>query len=360
MPNKPQVVFLLSFLVVFSSLFLLSHFIKTKLNEAGFHISHLILIGLPPVTQPMSGRVEVENIPGQVANLLKNVTAGDLLNVASSPAFLVAAAAIVIAAAFYSKVFNSTRPKPLDPSIWKEFPLQKKNQVSPNTAIYTFKLPHAEDVLGLPIGQHISVSADINGKNIVRSYTPISRQNARGRFELIIKTYEKGNISRHVASLKIGDTLRVKGPKGNFKYTPGLTAHLGMIAGGTGLAPMIQIVRAILQNPPDRTNITLIYANVNEEDILLRAELDALAMGYESRFNLFYVLNNPPSGWTGGVGFVTKEHIKDLLPNPNESNSKILICGPPPMVTAMKKNLEEIKYPVPNTISKLDDKVFVF
>ena len=126
-----------------------------------------------------------------------------------------------------------------------------------------------------------------------------------------------------------------------------------MIAGGTGLAPMIQIVRAILETPLDRTNITLIYANVNEEDILLRAELDALAMGYESRFNLFYVLNNPPSGWTGGVGFVTKEHIKDLLLNPNESNSKILICGsclfprklnqnlmsfpgPPPMVTAMK------------------------
>jgi len=365
MPNKPQLVFLLSFLVVFSSLLLLSHFIKTKLNEAGYHISHLILIGLPPVThnQPMSGRVEVENIPGQAAHFLKNtVTAGELnlLNVASSPAFLVAAAAIVLATVFYAKVFNSARPKPLDPSIWKEFPLQKKTQVSPNTAIYSFKLPHAEDVLGLPIGQHISVSADINGKNIVRNYTPISQENARGRFELIIKTYEKGNISRHVASLKIGDKLRVKGPKGNFKYTPGLTGHLGMIAGGTGLAPMIQIVRAILQAPADRTNITLIYANVNEEDILLRAELDALAMGYESRFTLYYVLNNPPSGWTGGVGFVTKEHIKNLIPNPNESNSKILICGPPPMVSAMKKNLEEIKYPVPNTISKLDDKVFVF
>ena len=140
MPNKPQVVFLLSFLIVFSFLLLLSHFIKTKLNEAGYHISHLILIGLPLVTnnQPMSGRVEVENIPGQVAHLVKNVTAGDfnLLNVASSPAFLVAAAAVVLAAAFYVKVFNSTRPKPLDPSIWKEFSLQKKNQVSPNTAMF--------------------------------------------------------------------------------------------------------------------------------------------------------------------------------------------------------------------------------
>ena len=60
---------------------------------------------------------------------------------------------------------------------------------------YTFKLPHTEDVLGLPIGQHITVSADINGKNVVRSYTPISRQNARGRFELIIKALFSSSIS---------------------------------------------------------------------------------------------------------------------------------------------------------------------
>jgi len=140
MPNKPQVVFLLSFLVVFSSLLLLSHFIKTKLNEAGYHISHLILIGLPPLThnQPMSARVQVENIPSQVSHLVKNVIAGDfnLINVASSPAFLAAAAAIVLATAFYANVFNSTRPKPLDPNTWKQFPLQKKNQVSPNTAMF--------------------------------------------------------------------------------------------------------------------------------------------------------------------------------------------------------------------------------
>ena len=144
-----------------------------------------------------------------------------------------------------------------------------------------------------------------------------------------LQTYEKGNISRHVANLKIGDTLRVKGPKGNFLYTPNLVSHLSLIAGGTGISPMIQIIRAALKNPSDRTTITLIYANVNQEDILLRDDLEELINVHEQRFKIFYVLNNPPTGWKGGVGFVTKEIIKEHLPNPGETNSKLLICGMP-------------------------------
>jgi len=276
-----------------------------------------------------------------------------------SPTFLIASS-IILATVYLLKVFHPGRAKPLDPNVWKEFPLDKKIQVSPNTAIYRFKLPHPKDVLGLPTGQHISVSAEINGKVITRSYTPISSDDDFGQFSLIIKTYEKGNISRHVANLKIGDTLRVKGPKGNFLYTPNLVSHLSLIAGGTGISPMIQIIRATLKNPSDRTTITLIYANVNPEDILLRDDLEELINVHEQRFKIFYVLNNPPTGWKGGVGFVTKEMIKEHLPNPGETNSKLLICGPPPMVTAMKKNLEDLKYPVPRTISKLEDKVFVF
>jgi cytochrome-b5 reductase len=100
-----------------------------------------------------------------------------------------------------------------------------------------------------------------------------------------------------------------------------------MIAGGTGISPMIQVIRAALKNPSDRTTITLIYANVNQEDILLKDDLEELMDIHEQRFKVFYVLNNPPSGWKGGVGFVTKEIIKEHLPNPGETNSKLLICG---------------------------------
>ena len=76
-----------------------------------------------------------------------------------------------------------------------------------------------------------------------------------------------------------------------------------MIAGGTGITPMLQIIRAAMKNPLDLTKINLIYANVNEEDILLKKELDELAQTYSTRFAVYYVLNNPPAGWTGGVWF---------------------------------------------------------
>jgi cytochrome-b5 reductase len=99
-----------------------------------------------------------------------------------------------------------------------------------------------------------------------------------------------------------------------------------MIAGGTGITPMLQIIRAALKSSADHTKISLIYANVNEDDILLKTELDDLAENNSERFKVYYVLNNPPSGWTGGTGFVSKEQIQHHLPSSDE-NIKILMCG---------------------------------
>ena len=127
----------------------------------------------------------------------------------------------------------------------------------------------------------------------------------------------------------------MKGPKGQFTYTPSLSREIGMIAGGTGITPMLQIIRAALKNPSDPTKLSLIYANVTAEDILLKKELDELAEKYPSRFTVFYVLNNPPAVWHGGVGFVTQAHIEKHMPS-SSHDIKVLMCGPPPMITAMK------------------------
>ncbi|EEB87748.1 hypothetical protein MPER_14780, partial [Moniliophthora perniciosa FA553] len=87
--------------------------------------------------------------------------------------------------------------------------------------------------------------------------------------------------------------------------------------------------------------------------------LEDLSRRHPSQFKVYYVLNNPPPGWTGGVGFVSKEQIQTHLPKPAD-NCKVLMCGPPPMITAMKKHLDELKYPAPRTVSKLADQVFIF
>jgi cytochrome-b5 reductase len=140
------------------------------------------------------------------------------------------------------------------------------------------------------------------------------------------QAYEKGNISRHVSLLKIGDKLKIKGPKGKFVYTPDLSRELGMIAGGTGITPMLQIIRAALKNPADKTKISLIYANVNPEDILLKAELDELASAHPTRFTVFYVLNNPLP-----VGLVVPgSSPRTRLRSTSQAAShdiKVLLCG---------------------------------
>lgn len=268
------------------------------------------------------------------------------------------------------KVFSSgASSKPVLTQEFQEFEMTEKTVISHNVAIYRFALPTPTSILGLPIGQHISIAAtlpvtDKEGKTVtkevVRSYTPISGDHQPGSFDLLIKSYPTGNISKHFATLKIGQKIKVKGPKGAMVYTPNMVRHFGMIAGGTGITPMLQVIRAVIRGRAagDKTQIDLLFANVNEEDILLREDLDALAK-QDPGFRVHYVLNNPPAGWTGGVGFVTPEMIKEKLPAAAD-DVKILLCGPPPMISAMKKATEGLGFKKAKPVSKLEDQVFAF
>jgi len=250
---------------------------------------------------------------------------------------------IVVTAAIITKFLYSKREPALNPKEYKKFKLSEKKIINHNTRLFRFDLPHPRDVLGLPIGQHLSVKATSDGKEVYRSYTPVSSDDDLGHFDLIIKVYDKGVMSKYIDGLAIGDHLEVRGPKGLFLYRPGMVRAIGMLAGGTGITPMLQIVRAILKDPKDKTQVNLIFANVNEDDILLRTELDSLASKH-SNFSIYYVLNNPPSGWTGGVGFVSKDMIQNHLP-PSADDIKIVMCGPPMMNKAMQSHLESLNYP---------------
>ncbi|KAF2858933.1 ferredoxin reductase-like protein [Piedraia hortae CBS 480.64] len=291
------------------------------------------------------------------------------VSAAVKPSFVPIAVAVAVALGAFQ--FVSNRPKKvLDPTKYANFPLAEKTAISHNTAIYRFKLPSANSILGLPIGQHISVAAVLNvtdpktgaveSKEVVRSYTPISSDTTPGYFDLLIKSYPTGNISRHLTTLNFGDTIKVKGPKGAMVYTPNMVRAFGMIAGGTGITPMLQIIRAVLRRRSrgDRTQINLIFANVNPEDILLQDELRQLEQ-QDANFDVYYVLNNPPQGWKGGVGFVSPEMIKEKLPAPAK-DVQILVCGPPPMVSAMKKATETLGYDKARPVSKREDMVFCF
>uniref|UniRef100_A0A8C0QDL3 NADH-cytochrome b5 reductase 2 n=1 Tax=Canis lupus familiaris TaxID=9615 RepID=A0A8C0QDL3_CANLF len=141
-------------------------------------------------------------------------------------------------------------------------------------------------------------------------------------------------------------------PIGNFSIKPyktsepekKLVSHLGMIAGGTGITPMLQLIRHITKNPNDRTRMSLIFANQTEEDILVRRELEEVARTHPDQFDLWYTLDRPPVGWKYSSGYITANMIKEHLPPPGQS-TLILVCGPMPLIqTAAHPNLEKLGY----------------
>ncbi|KAL1346422.1 hypothetical protein HN51_020078 [Arachis hypogaea] len=256
----------------------------------------------------------------------------------------VALVAVGLTAAYFYHRLTKVPKKCLDPNNFKEFELIKKTQLSHNAARFKFALPTPTSVLGLPVGKNILARGrDSSGAEVMKSYTPITLDSDVGYFELVVKMYPNGKMSHHFRQMKVGDKLAVKGPKGRFSYKPGQVRAFGMIAGGTGITPMFQITRAILENPKDKTKISLLYANVTVDDILLKEELDNFASKYPSQFNVYYVLNKPPNEWNGGVGYITKDMIQTHCPAPAR-DIQILMCGPQPMNNTMTSYLNELGY----------------
>jgi len=259
----------------------------------------------------------------------------------------------------------------------KKYPLEliEKVNVSHDTRRFRFALPSEKHILGLPVGQHIFVSAKIDGKLVVRPYTPITSDDHQGYLELMLKVYfrgqharfpDGGKMSQHLENLKIGDILDFRGPNGHITYegngkflirserdkkSPPTTRHfrqLGLIAGGTGITPMLQLINEILKQPKDSTKIWLLFANLSEKDILVREELETLANQYPDRFKLWFTVDRSPGDhWGYSVGFVTAEMIMEHLPT--GSDTAILMCGPPPMITlACNPSLDKIGFPTKN------------
>jgi cytochrome-b5 reductase len=159
---------------------------------------------------------------------------------------------------------------------------------------------------------------------------------AKGYLDFVIKKYPNGPMSSHMHDMAPGQRLDIKGPLPKYPWSPNKHEHVVMIAGGTGITPMWQVANAIFKNPEDKTKVTLVFGNVSEDDILLKHELESLENEYPQRFRAFYVLDTPPKDWNGGKGYVTKELLKTVCPDPKLGDKlKIFVCGPPPMYKAI-------------------------
>lgn len=222
----------------------------------------------------------------------------------------------------------------LDPNAYKKLRLVQKQDVSHDTKLFRFNFPegHSMSKAGLDVVSSLRTRAVLSGKEVVRQYTPVSPRNVRGYVDLIIKSYPApgGLMSRHIHSLPIGGELEVLGPFLNFKYRENMKKRIGMIVGGTGLTPCLQLIREILSNPNDDTEVSLVFANKEKRDILLHDELNALMYLYPN-FKVHFVLERAPRKWGGSTGIVSNEIVKNYIPQPS-NDTMVLVCGPEGMV----------------------------
>lgn len=255
---------------------------------------------------------------------------------------------------------SGTKKTLLDATVKYQLPLIEKVELSHDTRRFRFALPSNEHVLGLPIGQHVNLTFQLNGEPVVRAYTPVSSDETdRGHVDLVVKVYKRnvhpkfpegGKMSQFLDEMKIGDTIAFRGPTGRIQYKgtgqfsiratkpkdpPTLVKAkaVNMIAGGTGITPMLQLIRNVLVTNvgQDQTKLSLLYANQTENDILLREELDQLAARHPEQFQVWYTVDTAPALWKFSQGFINADMVREHLLPPSPETI-VLMCGPPPMI----------------------------
>ncbi|MBK9305951.1 MAG: cytochrome-b5 reductase [Nitrospira sp.] len=210
-----------------------------------------------------------------------------------------------------------------------------------DTKTFRFELS-ADTTLDMLPGDFLYIHATLNGKQVKRAYTPSSLPGITGFFDLTVKRYDTGVVSKYLHDQHIGDTVLMSGPNTGGHWVDGMARRVGFVAGGTGITPMISIIRWILHQKLD-VELFLIFANKTESDIIFRQEWEHDVRQFPN-FHCHHVLEQPPPGWSGSTGRMTSGMLQQHLPAPSPDTC-IFLCGPPPMVDSLEITLKELGYP---------------
>ena len=250
----------------------------------------------------------------------------------------------------------------LNPRSWLTAPLVSKTSISSDTRIFTFALQSGTQTLGLPVGQHLMIRLrdPQTGEAVIRAYTPISSITKQGFLDVLVKIYAEsegrrgGKMTVALDATEVGaSTVDFKGPVGKFTYLgQGLCALNGaerrvkrfyMICAGSGVTPIFQVFRAVMQDPEDHTRCVVLNGNRMAEDILCKEDLESLMTGNEDKAKIVYTLTKAPESWTGLRGRIGKEMIHGCFPRSAET--MILICGPEALEKSVRLILKDLGWP---------------
>ncbi len=195
-------------------------------------------------------------------------------------------------------------------------------------------------------GQYLTIRKEIEGEEIRRSYSvcvsPLEKE-----LRVAIKKVYKGRFSTFANDqLKVGDVLDVMTPMGRFytKIEKGQKKNYACFAGGSGITPVISIIKTVLQTESE-SRVILFYANKGVDSIIFLEQLEALKNKYLDRLTLHHIFSEEKLESELFNGYITPQKTRDftkLLFNINEID-EYFVCGPEPMMLAIREGLESLK-----------------
>jgi ring-1,2-phenylacetyl-CoA epoxidase subunit PaaE len=218
-----------------------------------------------------------------------------------------------------------------------------------DTSVVTFEVPaHLQDEFKFTQGQHLTLKADINGEDVRRSYSLCSSP-LESKWQVAVKQIPGGKFSTYInEKLATGDTLEVMAPSGKFgvEAKPGESKNYLFFAAGSGITPVLSMVKAHLAQEPNAT-CKLFYVNKTAKSIIFKEELEQLRNSYFGRFEIFYFLTKERRDIELFNGRFDDEKMKVLtntfidVPDTND----VFLCGPEKMVNYVSEYLIEAGLP---------------
>jgi ring-1,2-phenylacetyl-CoA epoxidase subunit PaaE len=199
-------------------------------------------------------------------------------------------------------------------------------------------------------GQFLTLIATVQGKEVRRAYSLCSSPFVDKDLVVSVKRVDKGLMSNWLPdNLKVGAKLRVMEPMGQFttEFKKENKRHLILFAGGSGITPMMSIIKSLLNQEPDSI-CSLIYCNRDIDSIIFKNHLDKFQTTYEGRLHVIHILDNAPMNWQGYSGLLNKEMLTKLferIPDWGIDKTTYLMCGPEGMMKNVDVLLAEHKIP---------------
>ena len=224
------------------------------------------------------------------------------------------------------------------------FELRVKNIVQETKDTISIVFFHPEDEkITYKAGQFLTLIVNVNGKEVRRAYSLCSSPFVDQDLAVTVKRVENGLMSNWLPDqLKAGATLKVMEPMGQFttEFNSSNKRHVILFAGGSGITPMMSIIKSILTQEPNSI-CSLIYCNRDIDSVIFKDELEKLETTYEGRLHVIHILDNAPMNWQGYSGLLNHDMLTKLLeriPDWGTAGTTYLMCGP----EGMMKNVESL------------------